>query len=337
MRVAINGFGRIGRMVFRANLLNPRIEIVAINNLGDPAQSAHLLKYDSVYGILPMETHGEPGKLTVDGKDYMLLQQRDPLLLPWKDLGIDLVIDCTGAFTNREGATKHLTAGAKRVMISAPAKDEIDHTIVMGVNHKEYDPAKHFIVSNASCTTNGLAPVAKVLNDSFGLKRGLMTTIHSYTNDQNLVDNDHKDLRRARAAGLNMLPSSTGAAKAIGLVIPELTGKLNGIAIRVPTPVVSLVDLTVELNKDTNAEEINAAMKTAAEGELKGILGYSDLPLVSTDYKGDPRSSIFDALETQVLGKQGNMAKILAWYDNEWGYSLRCIDLAAYMAEQENA
>ena len=340
MRVAINGFGRIGRMVFRANLMNPKIDIVAVNDLGDPAQTAHLLKYDSNYGTLPMDVKGEPGKLTVtypDGtkKEVALVQNRDPLLLPWKDLNIDLVIECTGAFTSREGAGKHIQAGAKRVMISAPAKDEIDKTLVMGVNHNEYDPSKHFIVSNASCTTNCLAPVAKVLSQKFGITRALMTTIHSYTNDQNLHDNDHKDLRRARAAALNMLPTSTGAAKAIGLVVPELAGKMHGIAIRVPTSVVSVVDLTAELGKEVSAEEINAAMKEAAEGDMKGYLRYCDEPLVSTDFKMDPHSSIFDSLETQVLGKQGNFVKILSWYDNEWGYSMRCIDLAAYMASRE--
>jgi glyceraldehyde 3-phosphate dehydrogenase len=340
MRVAINGFGRIGRMIFRANLMNPTIDIVAVNDLGDPTQTAHLLKYDSNYGTLPMEVKGEPGKLTItkaDGskQETVLVQNRDPLLLPWKDLNIDLVIECTGAFTSKEGASKHLQAGAKRVMISAPAKDEIDHTLLMGVNHTEYDPAKDFIVSNASCTTNCLAPVAKVLSKTFGIKRGLMTTVHSYTNDQNLTDNDHKDFRRARAANLNMIPTSTGAAKAIGLVLPELAGKLHGISIRVPTPVVSLVDLTVELDKEVTAEEVNAAMKAAAEGEMKGILGYTDQPLVSMDFKMDPRSSIFDSLETQVLGKMGSMVKVLSWYDNEWGYSMRCVDLAAYMASKE--
>lgn len=340
MRVAINGFGRIGRMIFRANLMNPTIDIVAVNDLGDPAQTAQLLKYDSNYGVLPMEVKGEPGKLTMTKPDgtkieTILVQNRDPLLLPWKDLNIDLVIECTGAFTTKEGASKHIQAGAKRVMISAPAKDEIDHTLLMGVNHTEYDPTKDFIVSNASCTTNCLAPVAKVLSKTFGIKRGLMTTIHSYTNDQNLTDNDHKDLRRARAAAMNMIPTSTGAAKAIGLVLPELAGKLHGISIRVPTPVVSLVDLTVELDKDVTAEEVNAAMKAASEGEMKGVLGYTDQPLVSMDFKMDPHSSIFDSLETQVLGKTGNFVKVLAWYDNEWGYSLRCIDLAAYMASRE--
>ena len=344
MRVAINGFGRIGRMVFRANLMNPKIDIVAVNDLGDPTQTAHLLKYDSSYGILPMDIKGEPGKLTItrhasafqeaSKTEVQLVQNRDPELLPWKDLNIDLVIECTGAFTSREGAGKHLKAGAKRVMISAPAKDEIDHTFVMGVNEKEYDPTKHFIVSNGSCTTNGLAPVAKVLEESFGIEYGLMTTIHSYTNDQNLHDNDHKDMRRARAAALNMLPTSTGAAKAISLVIPSLEGKMNGIAVRVPTAVVSIVDLTVQLKKEATVETINAAMKAASETEpLKGFLGYSDLPLVSSDFRGDSRSSIFDALETKVQG--GRLVKVFAWYDNEWGYSCRCIDLAAYMASKE--
>jgi glyceraldehyde 3-phosphate dehydrogenase len=333
MRVAINGFGRIGRMIFRANLLDPRIEIVAINDLGDPAQTAHLLKYDSNYGVLPMEIEGKPGELLVNGKSYKLVQSRDPELLPWKDLDIDLVIECTGAFTSREGASKHLKAGAKRVLISAPAKDEIDLTAVVGVNHELYDPSKHFIVSNASCTTNCLAPVAKVLNDAFGIKRGLMTTIHAYTNDQNLHDNDHRDFRRARAANLNMIPTSTGAAAAIGLVIPQLSGKLDGTAIRVPVPVVSLVDLTVETEKPTTVEEVNAAMKAAAEGPMKGILGFEKLPLVSSDFREDPRSSIFDSLETNVQG--GNMVKVLSWYDNEWGYSQRCIDLVAYMASKE--
>jgi glyceraldehyde 3-phosphate dehydrogenase len=340
MRVAINGFGRIGRMIFRANSMDPKIDIVAVNDLGDPAQTAHLLKYDSNYGTLPMDVKGEVGKLTMtrpDGSksEVVLVQNRDPLLLTWKDLDIDLVIECTGAFTTREGAGKHLQAGAKRVMISAPAKDEIDRTLVMGVNHTDYNPSTDFIVSNASCTTNCLAPVAKVLSQNFGVKRGLMTTIHSYTNDQNLMDNDHKDLRRARSAGLNMIPTSTGAAKAIGLVVPELTGKFHGIAIRVPTPVVSLVDLTAELDREVTAGEINAAMKAASEGEMKGILRYSEEPLVSTDLKMDPYSSIFDSQQTQVLGKTGNLVKILSWYDNEWGYSMRCLDLAAYMASRE--
>ncbi len=333
MRVAITGFGRIGRMIFRANLLNPKIDIVAINDLGDPKQTAHLLKYDSLYGTLPMEVKGEPGKLTVDGKEYVLVQNRNPEELPWKELDIDVVIECTGAFRSRESAGLHLKAGAKRVLISAPAKDAIDRTIVLGVNHAEYNPKTDFILSNASCTTNCLAPVAKVLDEAFGIENGLMTTVHAYTNDQNLHDNDHSDLRRARAAAENMLPTSTGAAKAIGDVLPNLKGKLHGTSIRVPVPVVSLVDLTVNLKKSVDAATINAAMKAAAEGPLKGVLGYTDLPLVSTDFRGEECSSVFDSLETRVIG--GNMAKVLAWYDNEWGYSRRCIDLVAYMAEQE--
>lgn len=333
MRVAINGFGRIGRMIFRANLLNPRVEIVAINDLGDPKQTAHLLKYDSAYGILPMDVKGEEGKLTIDGKEYKLVQHRNPEELPWEELDIDLVIECTGVFRDRAGASKHITAGAKRVMISAPAKDEIDRTVVMGVNHHEYNPANDKIISNASCTTNCLAPFAKVLEDNFGIEEGLMTTIHAYTGDQRILDNDHKDFRRGRSAAENIIPTSTGAAKAIGIVIPALAGKLDGMAVRVPTPVVSLVDLAVKLKKDTSAEEINAAMKAAAEGPMKGILGYEEAPLVSTDFKGDSRSSIFDALSTKVMN--GNFVKVLSWYDNEWGYSERCIDLAKYMADQE--
>ena len=338
MRIAINGFGRIGRMVFRAYIQKLKdegslpIEIVAINDLGEPKSAAHLLKYDSNYGTFPADISAEPGKLTVDGHETILVQSRDPLQLPWKDLNIDLVLECTGVFTSREGAEMHLKAGAKRVMISAPAKDEIDRTIVMGVNHQDYNPATDFILSNASCTTNCLAPVAKVLNDVFGIKRGLMTTIHAYTNDQNLHDNDHRDLRRARAAAMNMLPSSTGAAKAIGLVVPELAGKLNGIAVRVPLSVVSLVDLTVELEKPATAEEINAALKSASEGKMKGFLGYTEEPLVSSDFRGDDRSSIVDGMETQVIG--GNLAKVFSWYDNEWGYSMRCIDLAIHMASK---
>jgi glyceraldehyde 3-phosphate dehydrogenase len=334
MRVAINGFGRIGRMVFRANLMNPKIDIVAINDLGDPVQTAHLLKYDSSYGTLPMDVKGEEGKLIIDGKEYKLVQNRNPEELPWGELDIDVVIECTGVFRTKEGASKHLKAGAKKVVISAPAKDEVDRTIVMGVNHEDYNPETDVIISNASCTTNCLAPVAKVLNDSFGIKRGLMTTVHAYTNDQNLHDNDHKDFRRARAATQNIIPTSTGAARAIGIVLPELDGKLDGMAIRVPTPVVSLVDLTVELEKDVTPDEINAAMQAAADGPMKGFLGVADAKLVSSDFKGDNRSSIFDPFETKV--NNGNLAKVLAWYDNEWGYSCRCIDLVAYMAEQED-
>lgn len=330
MRVAINGFGRIGRMVFRANLLNPKIDIVAINDLGDPKMGAHLLKYDSNYGVLHnMDIKGEEGKLIIDGKEIIRVSNRNPEELPWKDLNIDLVIECTGVFTDRAGAGKHITAGAKRVMISAPGKDQIDGTFVMGVNHEEFDAAKHFIISNASCTTNCLAPVAKVLNDKFGIVKGLMSTAHAYTNDQNLHDNDHRDMRRARAAALNIIPSSTGAAKAIGEVIPELKGKMNGIALRVPVPVVSIVDLTVEFPREVSRDEINTALREATQGKMNGILGYSELPLVSSDIKEDSRSSIVDGEQTMVIG---NMAKILSWYDNEWGYSCRCVDLAAYIA-----
>lgn len=333
MRVAINGFGRIGRMVFRANLSNPKIDIVAVNDLGDPKMGAHLLKYDTNYGVLDTDVMGEAGRYVIGGKEYKVVSSRNPEELPWKDLEIDLVIECTGVFTDKAGASKHLTAGAKRVVISAPAKDEIDATFVMGVNNESYDPAKHFIVSNASCTTNGLAPVAKVLEENFGIERGLMTTIHSYTNDQNLHDNDHKDFRRARAATQSMIPSSTGAAKAIGLVLPSLNGKMHGIAVRVPTPTVSLVDLTVDLKKKASKEEINESLKHASEeGILKGILGVTDLPLVSVDFKGDARSSIVDLAETVTME---NMAKVLAWYDNEWGYSCRVVDLVAYMASRE--
>lgn len=331
MRVAINGFGRIGRMVFRANLMNPKIDIVAVNDLGDPKMGAHLLKYDTNYGTLNMDIKGEAGKYTINGKDVTVVANRNPEELPWKDLNIDLVIECTGFFTNREGASKHLKAGAKKVVISAPAKDEIDRTIVMGINENTYNHETDHIISNASCTTNGLAPVAKVLDDKFGIVKGLMTTIHAYTNDQNLHDNDHKDFRRARAATQSMIPSSTGAAKAIGLVLPQLAGKLNGVAVRVPTPTVSLVDLTVELAKQATPVEINAAFRAAEAGALKGILGVSDLPLVSVDYKGDPRSSIIDSSETLAIG---NMAKVFAWYDNEWGYSNRVIDLVAYIASK---
>lgn len=333
MRVAINGFGRIGRMVFRANLLNPRIEIVAINDLGDPKQTAHLLKYDSAYGRLPMEVEGRDGALTIDGKEYKLVQNRNPEELPWKELDVDLVIECTGVFRTKEGASKHIKAGAKRVMISAPAKDEIDRTMVYGVNHKEYNPNTDFIVSNASCTTNCLAPVAKVLQENFGIKKGMMTTVHAYTGDQRLLDNDHKDFRRGRSAAENIIPTSTGAAKAIGLVLPELDGKLDGMAIRVPTPVVSLVDLTIETEKPATEKAINEAMEKAAEGELKGVLGYTEKPLVSMDFKEDSHSSIFDSQLTKVM--DGHTVKVLSWYDNEWGYSERCIDLAAYMATKE--
>lgn len=332
LKVAINGFGRIGRQIFRINLEKKYFDVVAINDLGDAKTLAHLLKYDSNYGTLPNEISGEKDNITVDNKKYKILAERDPEKLPWKDLGVDLVIECTGYFTDRAGAAKHLTAGAKRVVISAPGKDA-DFTVVLGVNEDQYDPKNHQIISNGSCTTNCLAPVAKVLNDNFGIEKGLMTTIHSYTNDQRILDLPHEDLRRARAAALSIIPTSTGAAKAIGLVLPELNGKLNGLAIRVPTPTVSLVDLTCTLKKSTSIEEVNAKMKEAAsKGPMKGYLGYSEEPLVSMDYKANPLSSIFDALSTQVI--DGNLVKILSWYDNEWGYSCRVVDLVKMIGEK---
>ncbi|MFH1284301.1 MAG: type I glyceraldehyde-3-phosphate dehydrogenase [Candidatus Peregrinibacteria bacterium] len=331
-KVAINGFGRIGRQVFRINLEKNYFDLVGINDLGSAETMAHLLKYDSNYGTLPEEVVPDGEDIVVDGKKYKVFTEMDPEKLPWKDLGVDFVIECTGVFTKREGAEKHLKAGAKKVVISAPAKDEIDFTVVLGVNDDKYDPAKHIIISNASCTTNGLAPVAKVLNDNFGIEKGLMTTLHSYTSSQNVLDVNDKDLRRARAAALSMIPTSTGAAKAIGLVIPELNGKLNGLAVRVPTPTVSLVDLTCVVKKSTTAEEINARMKEAAETSLKGILGYSEKPLVSIDYKKMELSSSLDALSTEVI--DGNLVKILAWYDNEWGYSCRLVDLMKMMGDR---
>ncbi|NOZ92311.1 type I glyceraldehyde-3-phosphate dehydrogenase [bacterium 3DAC] len=333
VRVAINGFGRIGRQVFKVlfEKYRDQVEVVAVNDLTDVKTLAHLLKYDSNYGKFEADIRTEGDYILVDDVKIKVLAEPDPAKLPWKDLNIDIVVESTGRFRERDKAAKHLEAGAKKVIISAPAKGE-DITIVLGVNHEKYDPEKHHIISNASCTTNCLAPVAKVLQDSFGIKRGLMTTVHSYTNDQRILDLPHKDLRRARAAAINIIPTTTGAAAAIGKVIPELNGKLDGMAMRVPTSTVSIVDLTVELEKPATAEEINAAMKKAAEGELKGILGYSEEPLVSSDYKGDPRSSIFDALETRVI--DGNFVKVLSWYDNEWGYSNRVADLIVYIASK---
>ena len=332
LKVAINGFGRIGREIFRINLEKNYFDIVAINDLTDSKTLAHLLKYDSNYGVLSNDVKAGEGEFSVDGKVYKVLSERDPEKLPWKDLGVDLVIECTGFFTDRAGAQKHITAGAKKVIISAPGKDELDFTVVLGVNDKDYDSTKHHIISNASCTTNCLAPFAKVLHEKFGIEKGLMTTIHAYTNDQNILDLPHKDLRRARAAALSMIPTSTGAAKAIGLVIPDLNGKLNGLAIRVPTPTVSLVDLVCTVNKETTKEEVNAALKSASENELKGIMGYSTDPLVSIDYKGNPLSSIVDAESTQVI--KGNLVKVMAWYDNEWGYSNRVVDLVKIIGEK---
>jgi len=329
IRIAINGFGRIGRNVLRAGYKSPDIEWVAVNDLTDAKTLAHLLKYDSTFGIMPADVKAEGNTLVVDGKKIQILSEKDPAALPWKSLNVDLVIESTGRFTNKEAASKHLTAGAKKVLISAPAKDAIDATIVMGVNHNTFDKNKHHIVSNASCTTNCLAPIAKVLHDKCGIKRGLMTTIHSYTNDQVILDFPHKDLRRARAAGLSIIPTTTGAAKAIGLVIPELAGKMNGLAVRVPTPNVSVVDLVCDVEKEATAETINAAYKEAADGALKGILQYCDEPLVSRDFYANPHSAIFDAGSTYVVDK--TMVKVLGWYDNEWAYSVRMVDLAKYM------
>jgi glyceraldehyde 3-phosphate dehydrogenase len=330
-KVGINGFGRIGRNVFRAALNNPDVDIVAVNDLTDAATLAHLLKYDSVHGTLQAEVKAVEGGIAVNGKIVKVLAEREPAKLPWKDLGVEVVVESTGRFTEADKAAAHLQAGAKKVIISAPAKGE-DITIVMGVNHNKYDAAKHHIVSNASCTTNCLAPFAKVLQDKFGIKHGLMTTVHSYTNDQQILDLPHKDLRRARAAAMSIIPTTTGAAKAVALVIPELKGKLNGFAMRVPTPNVSVTDLVVEVEKSTSADEVNAVLKAAAEGELKGIMAFSEEPLVSRDYNGNPNSSIIDGLSTMVV--EGTMVKVVSWYDNEWGYSNRVVDLVAFMAKK---
>lgn len=331
VKVGINGFGRIGRNVLRAALKNPNVEIVAVNDLTDANMLAHLLKYDSVHGILNEEVSVDGDALVVGGHKIKVLAERDPAQLGWGDLGVEVVVESTGRFTKRADAAKHLEAGAKKVVISAPASDE-DITIVMGVNHDKYDAANHHVISNASCTTNCLAPFAKVLNDNFGIKRGMMTTVHSYTNDQQILDLPHKDYRRARAAAENIIPTTTGAAKAVSLVLPELKGKLNGGAMRVPTPNVSLVDLVAELDKDVTVEEVNAKLKEAAEGELKGILGYSEEPLVSGDYNGNPNSSTIDALSTMVM--EGSMVKVISWYDNESGYSHRVVDLVDYLAQK---
>ena len=326
IKVGINGFGRIGRMVFRAALKHPDIEVVAINDLTDASTMAHLLTYDSVHGKLDNEIRAENGAIVVDDTRISYSAIKDPAQLPWQELGVDIALECTGLFRDRENASKHLTAGARKVIISAPAKDP-DTTIVMGVNHTHYDPKQHHIISNASCTTNCLSPVAKVLMDHFGIRSGLMTTIHSYTGDQRLLDFPHKDLRRARAAALSMIPTTTGAAKAVALVLPELAGKLNGLAIRVPTPNVSIVDIVVNIEKSgVSVSEVNEALKAAADGELSGILGYCDLPLVSTDFNGNTLSSIVDAQTTYVVDQ---MVKVLSWYDNESGYSHRMVDLAA--------
>jgi glyceraldehyde 3-phosphate dehydrogenase (phosphorylating) len=327
VKVGINGFGRIGRNLFRAaHAAGSDLEFVAVNDLIDSEMIAHLLKYDSVLGRFPGEIEVSGGGITIDGTELRVLNEKDPAALPWGDLGVEVVIESTGLFTDREGASKHLEAGAKKVIISAPAK-EPDITVVLGVNFEtDYDPERHNIISNASCTTNCLAPVAKVLNDTVGIERGLMTTIHAYTADQRLQDMPHKDKRRARAAAINLIPASTGAAKAIGLVLPELKGKLSGMAVRAPVPTGSVVDLTCDVSKETSAEEINAAMKEAADGPLSGILRYTEDPIVSTDIVSDPYSSIFDSEQTIVV--DGKFIKVFSWYDNEWGYANRCVELA---------
>ena len=329
-RVGINGFGRIGRNFLRAAYDDPTIDILAVNDITDAKTLAHLLKYDSVHGAFKGKVETGDGAIVVNGKTIKVFASKDPAALPWKDLGVQVVVESTGRFTDRAGAGKHLEAGAKKVVISAPGKEE-DITIVMGVNEGKYDPAKHHIISNASCTTNCLAPVAKVVLQACGIKHGFMTTIHSYTNDQQILDLPHKDLRRARAAAMSMIPTSTGAAKAVGLVLPELKGKMHGISIRVPTPNVSLVDLVVEAGKPTTVDEVNGALRKAADGELSGILGFSTEPLVSTDYNGNALSSIVDGASTSVM--DGTMVKVLAWYDNEWAYSCRVRDLIKYIAK----
>lgn len=331
VKIAINGFGRIGRLVLREAFATEDVEVVAINDLTDAAMLAHLLKYDSVHGIFDADVQSDESSIRVNDKKINVFAEKDPANLPWKNLGVDIVIDCTGVFRSKEGLQKHLDAGAKKVILSAPAQGEMT-TLVMGVNEGTYDPANDHIVSNASCTTNCLAPVVKVLNDSFGIKRGMMTTIHSYTNDQKILDLPHSDYRRARAAGVSMIPTTTGAASAVTKVIPELKGKLDGMAVRVPTPNVSLVDFVTELEKDVTVEDVNNALKKASEGELKGRLFFSDLPLVSVDYNGNTASSTVDGLSTMVM--EGNMVKVISWYDNESGYSARCIDLARYMNKQ---
>ena len=331
VRVGINGFGRIGRNIMRAALGDKNIDFVAVNDLTDAKTLAHLLKYDSVLGNLDASVKAEGDGITVDGDGFRVLSVKDPAELPWKELGVDVVFEGTGRFTKREDAAKHLTAGAKKVIITAPAKGP-DVSIVLGVNDEKYDAAIHHIISNASCTTNCLAPVAKVLHETFGIQRGWMTTIHSYTNDQQLLDLPHTDLRRARAAALSMIPTTTGAATAVGEVLPELKGRLDGFSMRVPTPNVSVVDLSVILNRKTSAEDVNAALRAAAEGPLKGILAISDDPLVSIDFRGNPHSSIVDSAYTKVM--DGDFVKLLSWYDNEWGYSSRCVDLLRLLVKK---
>ena len=334
IKVGINGFGRIGRLLYRAAIeRNANIDFVAVNDLADAKILAHLLKCDSIHGRFNGTVKVEGDNIIVNGKPLKVLSQRDPAMLPWKDLGVYLTVESTGLFRDREKASKHLQAGAKKVLISAPAGNP-DITIVLGVNEQLYDHEKHNILSNASCTTNCLAPVAKVLNDNFGLKAGLMTTAHSYTSDQRIQDLVHSDLRRARAAAVNIIPTTTGAAKAVGLVLPQCAGRLNGIALRVPTPDVSIVDLTVILEKEATKEEINEAFKKAAEGPLKGILEYTEEPIVSSDVLHNAYSAVFDAQSTMVIGEKGNFVKVLAWYDNEWGYARRVVDLAAFVSRR---
>jgi len=329
IKVGINGFGRIGRNIMRAAMGSKDIDFVAVNDITDTKTLAHLLKYDSILGNLDAAIEAGEGWISVNGDKFQVLSQKDPAQLPWKDLGVDVVFECTGKFTKRDDAAKHVAAGAKRVIITAPATGP-DGTFVMGVNHEQYDPAKHQIVSNASCTTNCLAPFVKVLDEQFGIVKGWMTTIHSYTNDQQLLDLPHKDLRRARAAALSIIPTTTGAAKAVGEVMPGLKGKLDGFSMRVPTPNVSVVDLAVIVSKKTTADEVNGAFRAAAAGALKGILAVEDAPLVSIDFRGNPNSSIVDAAYTKVM--DGDFVKVLSWYDNEWGYSKRCVDLILFMA-----
>ena len=331
VKVGINGFGRIGRNIMRAALGAKDIDFVAVNDLTNAATLAHLLKYDSVLGNLDAEVKATAGGITVNGDEFKVLSTKDPAQLPWKDLGVDVVFESTGIFTDRDGATKHLTAGARKVIITAPAKGP-DITVVLGVNDDKYDPAKHHIISNASCTTNCLAPLAKVIHQCYGIRKGWMTTVHSYTNDQQLLDLPHKDLRRARAAALSMIPTTTGAASAVGEVLPDLKGKLDGFAMRVPTPNVSVVDLNVLVEKKTTGDEVNNALRDASKGALKGILAMSDDPLVSIDFRGNANSSIVDTAYTKVM--DGDFIKVLSWYDNEWGYSSRCVDLLRHLVEK---
>ncbi|ABR49799.1 glyceraldehyde-3-phosphate dehydrogenase, type I [Alkaliphilus metalliredigens QYMF] len=332
-KIGINGFGRIGKGVLKASLEKDlNVEVVAINSTSGPENHAHVFKYDSLYGILQEEVRATKDALIIGDKTIQFTAHRDPAQIPWKEMGVEIVVESTGIFLTKEAASKHFEGGAKKVILSAPAKSGEDLTIVMGVNHDQYDPKKHHILSNASCTTNCLAPVAKVLEDSFGIESGMMTTVHAYTNDQRILDLPHKDPRRARAAAESIIPTTTGAAKAVAKVIPSLEGKLNGMAMRVPIPVVSVVDLVAELKTKTTAEEVNQKLREAAVGKMEGILGYNEEPLVSIDYKKDPRSSIVDALSTMMVGDK--MVKVVSWYDNEWGYSNRIVDLAGYIAEK---